>query len=58
MVGILAALPLSAALVILLVAYAGMPALAGLALLAVLDAGIVLGGYLAVRRSLSLLRGR
>ena len=58
MIGILVALPLSAALVVVLVAFAGLPVIAGLVLLAVLDTGIVLGGYLAVRRSLASLRRR
>ena len=51
-VGILAALPLSAALVVVLVAFADLLPLAGLALLAVLDVAIVAGGYFVVRRSL------
>ena len=49
--GILVALGLSGVLVVLLVAAAGMPLVAGLVLLAALDAAIIGGGYAAMRRS-------
>ena len=46
-------LPLSAAGVILMVAATDLPAIAGLAILAAVDLAIIVGGYVAVRRSLS-----
>ena len=46
-------LPLSAAGVVVLVAATDLPAAAGLAILAALDLAIIVGGYVAVRRSLS-----
>jgi membrane protein implicated in regulation of membrane protease activity len=51
---ILLALPLSAAAIALLVIVVGMPLWAGLTALAVIDVAIIVGGYVAVKRSLRL----
>ena len=50
-IAIIAGLPASAALVIALVVVTGLPLAVGLLLLAVLDLGIIVSGYAAVRRS-------
>ena len=48
--GIVVSLGLSGVLVVVLVAFAGMPLGAGLGLLAALDVAIVGGGYAGMRR--------
>ena len=50
---ILLSLPLSAAAIALLVIVVGVPLWAGLAALAVIDVAIIVGGYVAVKRSLA-----
>jgi hypothetical protein len=52
-IAILAGLPISAGLVAALVLAADFPLFAGLLLLAVLDVAILVGGYIAIRRSFS-----
>ncbi len=47
------ALPASAALVVVLVIFTGLPVVAGLLLLVAFDVAIVVGGYVAVRGSLA-----
>ena len=52
-IAILAGLPASAGLVAALVLAADFPLISGLLLLAVLDVAILVGGYIAIRRSFS-----